>query len=372
MSQIKYLRSILLITIVFLTKTAFSGSITTKVIYGDDNRVDILDLTDSRLVKLASSTAAMISSSNLVDSSGGQKRLLGFELGEKGICEQERFSDQLAPASCSGFLVDTNKIVTAGHCIESQFDCSQNSWVFDFKLDFRGQKTFTFGEHQVYKCKSIVSRKLSGDLNDYALIELDRHVIDREPLAFRKEGRIQSGQSIFVIGHPSGLPTKYADDSSVHTQTDIYFSTNLDTYGGNSGSAVFNADTLEVEGILVRGDVDYISSSQGCLVSNRITSSGVAREDVTKITNIAELQDITRTGSSSEQGSDDEVVQNDEQQEDEVVTSQASATGAGGGCSAQASSGKNKTDWSGVLFEYLGLFSCYLIFRRRKKLEKTA
>ena len=36
-----------------------------------------------------------------------------------------------------------------------------------------------------------------------------------------------------------------------------YFTANLDTYRGNSGSPVFNAITHKVEGVLVRGEQDF-------------------------------------------------------------------------------------------------------------------
>ena len=60
-----------------------------------------------------------------------------------------------------------------------------------------------------------------------------------------------------MLGHPSGLPMKYTGGAKAFEIEDNYFTTNLDSFGGNSGSPVFNAKTLEVEGILVRGDVDY-------------------------------------------------------------------------------------------------------------------
>ena len=61
-----------------------------------------------------------------------------------------------------------------------------------------------------------------------------------------------------------------------------YFVSNLDTYGGNSGSAVFNSATNEVVGILVRGDADFFSQN-GCAVSNRCFASGCRGEDVTRV-----------------------------------------------------------------------------------------
>ena len=60
---------------------------------------------------------------------------------------------------------------------------------------------------------------------------------------------------------------------------------NLDTYGGNSGSAVFNAKTGLVEGILVRGEQDYVQKGD-CRVSNVCPADGCRGEDVTKILSV--------------------------------------------------------------------------------------
>jgi hypothetical protein len=47
---------------------------------------------------------------------------------------------------------------------------------------------------------------------------------------------------------------------------------------------------MEVEGILVRGDTDYIQSDKGCRVSNVISQTEGRGEDVTYITNIEALK----------------------------------------------------------------------------------
>lgn len=71
------------------------------------------------------------------------------------------------------------------------------------------------------------------------------------------------GEGLFVVGHPSGLPTKVAGGTEVvGNDEDNFFTALLDTFGGNSGSAVFNSETLEVEGILVRGARDYVYDSE--------------------------------------------------------------------------------------------------------------
>jgi len=61
-----------------------------------------------------------------------------------------------------------------------------------------------------------------------------------------------------------------------------WFTADLDTYGGNSGSPVFNARTHEVDGILVRGEMDFEFHS-GCQKSKRCGKNDCRGEEVTHI-----------------------------------------------------------------------------------------
>lgn len=264
-----------------------------KVVYGDDNRVDVYESSNPLFKALASSTAAMISNSSL-KSSGNTVTINGGTLQGDGICFDERFAKQMTAASCSGFLVAPNLLVTAGHCIQNMADCESYSWVFDYS-NINGETTsWSIDKKNVFSCVEIVSRALNdGTDNDYALVRLDR-VADRTPLKFRKDGLIEKKSGLVVIGHPSGLPTKIADGAFIRSNKNkYYFQTNLDTFGGNSGSAVINIKSGEVEGILVRGERDYIlDSTQNCYRSKICKMDECRGEDVTRITNIEALKKL--------------------------------------------------------------------------------
>lgn len=261
------------------------------VIYGEDNRKDVYDSPNASFIEMAKSTAAMISGTNLKTILNGEVEITGSTLQARGICAQERFSQQISAANCSGFLVADNKLVTAGHCIKNEADCKSYKWVFDYKVESAEQGKVNVPASSVYSCKKIISRKLDAtSKDDYAFIELDRAVSDRQPVKLRKTGKIAKGDALVVIGHPTGLPTKISDGANVRNLQGKFFVANLDTYGGNSGSAVFNVETEEVEGILVRGETDYVyNSALGCQVSNVCPSDGCRGEDVTYITNVEGL-----------------------------------------------------------------------------------
>lgn len=299
------MKNILAITLLMLSMAA---SAEVKVIYGEDNRIDLFEETDPVFLELARSTAAMISNNKLERINEFETKLVAKPLTSQGICEEERFAKQPTAASCSGFLVGKNTLVTAGHCIKTMSDCRNKSWVFDYKVEYSEQEEVTVESSQVYKCKTIISRSLdSSNSNDYAYIELEREVLDREPLTFRETGKPEVGDKLVVIGHPSGLPTKVAAGAQIRSINKVYFSANLDTYGGNSGSAVFNADTGVVEGILVRGERDYVyNASKGCAVSNVVADDAGRGEDVTLITMVGKLIPGNDTGGYSDDGNDDD------------------------------------------------------------------
>lgn len=274
-----------------------------SVIYGEDNRSEPFLYEDFRFKILARSVAVQIKPANLIEATeidpppviaddivppaatipfGQEKRdfyLDSEKLASRGICESERFANQPSAGRCSGFFVGKNLLVTAGHCIRNQSDCDNFLWAFGYTTnsnDLDG-KNIKLKDSQIYQCKKIVARSKNRQFKDFAVIELDRAVTDRRPLKLNRSRRpIAIGEDVLVIGHPSGLPMKIADGAKVTELSDHIFYATLDTYGGNSGSPVFNQRTGEVEGILVIGNEDYIldplsmSYTDQCVVSNRL------------------------------------------------------------------------------------------------------
>lgn len=268
---------------------------TDKVIYGEDNRVNAQESDNAMFRQLSHSTAAMIPSTSVTFEFDGLLAKLKPDnlMKTARVCEEERFATQSAVALCSGFLVGDDLLVTAGHCVKNEFSCKSNKWIFDYRNDLvkPGESAYVDAD-TVYSCKKIINRALSRtSKNDFALIQLDRKVIGRDVLKVRKEGKVSDNEDIVVIGHPSGLTTIIADGANVRTNTnEFFFVANLDTFGGNSGSAVFNAATGVVEGILVRGETDYkYNRERKCYEVFKCDNDKCRGEDVTRITVIPEL-----------------------------------------------------------------------------------
>ncbi len=256
------------------------------VIYGKDNRQDVYQVSNSLHLTLAKSTAGMVQASMFERASNKNffnlKDVATLEKSQN-VCPNESFSQQSTAAMCSGFLVGPDTLVTAGHCFKSfatpEQVCKSFAWVFD--LDMKSSThnpTKDIPLSNIYLCKQVVAAELS-DKTDFAVIKLDRKVTGRAPLKLRTSGKISNSTQLVVIGHPSGLPTKIAPGGKVTKNIDpTRFSTTLDTFHGNSGSAVFDATNGLVEGILIQGKTDYVLSnkndSKSCMVLNKCDENG--------------------------------------------------------------------------------------------------
>lgn len=254
-----------------------------RVIYGTDNRKDIYQITSRAARRSADAVVALVKSSDLTEN-GDRSFSLATETfqGAYGLCGSEPFVSQPLGCFCSGFLIAPDVIATAGHCVKSPADLKTMRFVFGFRMTNATTAVTTFPADDVFAGKKLIGRALAQDGTDYALVQLDRTVVNRTPVAVRRTGKIKDKQALYVIGHPCGLPQKYASGAKVRDNSSApFFVANLDTYGGNSGSPVFNAQNHTVEGILVRGETDFVSNGQ-CSVSLVCPSTGCRGEDVTR------------------------------------------------------------------------------------------
>ncbi len=255
-----------------------------RVIYGADGRLDIYQVTDAALLKLADSTVGFFRGSNVIFEGDKAKLVTNSYAKSYHLCKEEPFYDQVTGTFCSGSLVAPDIIMTAGHCITDDYSCKSAKFVFGFSVKTAGVMPAEVPAGDVYGCAELIGREHSGA--DWALIRLDRKVANHAPLKYNTQDTIKNGDELLVIGHPSGLPTKVAGGATVRDASPKgYYVANLDTYAGNSGSAVFNARTGAIEGILVRGENDYIYKND-CRISNVCASDSCRGEDVTRLSAI--------------------------------------------------------------------------------------
>ena len=251
-------------------------------IYGTDDRVDLYQA-EARMRAMAGSTAAMFKDSEIpLDEATGSYTLRRLSLREKNnLRGTARFGEQTVGAYCSAVLVGDDLMLTAGHCFKPDRrggPCERVKFVFGYAMTSSTATPGTFPASDVYSCKSIVKQRVRDDVSnfscsggtcteaalnglgpDWALVKLDRKVKGRVPLAISR-GAVSTSAKLTAIGYPSGLPVKVSPNGSVRSISSAngYFVTDLDTFAGSSGGPVINSETYRIEGILVRGGVDYI------------------------------------------------------------------------------------------------------------------
>ena len=272
-----------------------------EAIYGEDNRIDVVHTHNKNYHQWASATAALIPNKFLFDSSPEISMrpdlllLKDLIVGDSKRCSYDRFTDQPSAAVCSGFLISSNILVTAGHCTDQFGGCLPDyAWVFDYKLETVFSSKVQILAQNIYSCKKVLLTEYDSYSGvDIALIELDRKAVGRVPLKTSFMASISKGTPLITIGHPEGLPTKISTEGIVReSYRGTVFSTNLDAFVGSSGSPVINKITGLVEGILVRGEFDYVKDeSNNCMTPKICLDTNCFGEEVTKITSIKNLKD---------------------------------------------------------------------------------
>jgi len=253
-----------------------------SLVYGSDDRKEFYQVS-TELQNISDSTVVLMKAATLKSEANAR---FSFQSGslqsDMGVCSSEPFAQQPTAGFCSGTLVTKDIVLTAGHCLRDAVDCRDVRFVFGFALKSAGVNPQSVAQSEVYGCREILKTVVESSGADFAIIRLDREVIGHRPAPMRRSGVVVSGDSIVVMGHPVGLPLKIAGGAKVRSVQASHFVANLDTYGGNSGSGVFNAATGMIEGVLVRGDTDFVNQGS-CRVSNRCADEACRGEDVTRI-----------------------------------------------------------------------------------------
>ncbi len=283
----KVLKNWTLIIFVIFSNSLIAGDSGLNAIYGKDNRSFISLLTQSKVLNQAKSVAMIVSEDLLVKRMGGMV-LLGAPLKETlNLCADERFAKKPSSIACTGFLVKSNLLLTAGHCIVDESDCKTKKILFEVldsstKLFSSERKLIS---NQIFSCKKIVGHS-SDEAGDFSLIELDREALGRDPLVLNEKSSEKKPNHVYMIGHPYGLSLMYSQSALVDgLESELQIKASLDSFEGNSGSPVFNSETRKVEGILINGQDDLYFDSQNKCYRNSVYN-GAGGEGILKISSI--------------------------------------------------------------------------------------
>lgn len=249
-----------------------------SIVYGEDDRLEVYEHPDGSLRALARASVVALIPKRRVEwtDEGGELALAVPNLGHAyELCDGERFAEQPIAADCSGTLIDGDLVLTAAHCF-TDTACTDYLYVFDYFYKDRDELE-RLGAADVYACRRVIALENHGsgaaDKVDYAVVQLDRAVSDRRPVAVR-DTPLTAGERLSVLGTGSGLPIKIDSGARVvapRAQRRDYFALDSDTFEGSSGSAIVDAEYMLV-GVLVRGGRDYIERA-GCQVVNRLDAA---------------------------------------------------------------------------------------------------
>eukprot|EP00299_Pterocystis_sp_00344_P014851 c7385_g1_i1.p1 GENE.c7385_g1_i1~~c7385_g1_i1.p1 ORF type:complete len:617 (-),score=143.82 c7385_g1_i1:37-1683(-) len=205
----------------------------------------------------------------------------------RSLCSGQKYMLDPTASWCSGTLIAPDRIITAGHCVNA-VTCVNVAFLFNYYVigrDSSGYPMFpAITADDIYTCRSV--KQLLVTNIDYAVVHLDRPVTSsrHSPAAISTAATaVTFGQSLTMIGFPSGLPAKIDSGGTVTTtrsSTLDYFQGTTDSFGGNSGSGVFDSSRTQV-GILVRGATDYVASGSCNVVNVISTCTSNCGEDIT-------------------------------------------------------------------------------------------
>ncbi|MFK8138940.1 MAG: trypsin-like peptidase domain-containing protein [Bdellovibrionales bacterium] len=258
------------------------------VIYGDDDRKEFFELGSGFERSYAEASAAIFHKGFLEEEGAYFKIGRNSFQEERGVCSEEPFSQQQLGPSCSGVLIASDLVLTAGHCSPTKSICNDLLVNFDFKKKWPGQDLSRLEKTSFYQCEKVIYRQLDSN-SDFAIIKLDRPVTEVLPVtSFAKSGNVLEGDKLSITGYPLGLPFKYADGGRVLKHQYQSIKASLDSYGGNSGSPVFLSNTGQLAGILVRGESDFVEK-EDCKISKRCSEGSCQGEEVMLMDRILEV-----------------------------------------------------------------------------------
>jgi len=246
-----------------------------RAVFGTDDRVEVEDVADAGLARLAGSACLLVDTGEIVDNGDGTYTLLSSpwtEVAGVALCPGEPFATQPQLGYCSGFLAGPDLIVTSGTCL-SPTDLGTTAVVFGYELD-GGVAPTVIDADDVYFPTTIVDTQLVNGY-DHTVAQLDRPVVGRNPAPIVRGSAPAVGSALAIVGHPSFLPTKSSDGATVQAidAPDTFAQANLDAYAGDTGGMVVDLASARVMGVFARGAPDF-DFTGGCAQSASYPDSG--------------------------------------------------------------------------------------------------
>lgn len=264
-------------------------------IYGEDDRREVTDnrpvysVSAPKMAALTPLVLAIVHKSKLekrVDKDGKSywaiKDAPSLAESLKGVCGGDfcdglRFRDQPSIVYATAMVMASNRVLTAEH-------------VFDEKKfsDYVLVRNYTTNRSRirlddVIEFASRIEKMEEHEGLDFMVYETKTKVTTADVRPnFNKVRNLKSNDPLFMLGFPSGLPMKCAASGNAYHIDNVFFFCNLDAFGGNSGSPVFNQKGT-IEGFLRAGGKDYstITANSCCeLTSYSLNLADASEKEV--------------------------------------------------------------------------------------------
>jgi V8-like Glu-specific endopeptidase len=271
-----------------------------RTIYGADDRLDVYQVTGPAFLNDLDSCVQLWTAGGITDNGNGTSTLQTRNHGTAyQLCAGQAFRSQPVgtTAFCSGCLVGSDLVLTAGHCLYTyddwdsaaetavQRNISDLRVVFGFHMLNASTARTVVSNDDIYTVVEIVQLDFShagigapGGVWDSAVLRLDRTVTGHAVASVRKGGTPPIGHPVHAGGYPSGLPLKYAGNAIVRDRIEGVprFEANLDLLHGNSGSPVFDSEDHAVVGVFTTVGTDSYVWTGTCYVAQACPDTGCA------------------------------------------------------------------------------------------------
>jgi len=278
------------------------GTTRQGVVYGEDDRVDLIDSPDERFRRMGDWIGGLLDSEYAEQQSDGNYVLTGPVLSDRyELCPGEPWVNEPSLAHCTALLVDESTLLTAGHCVDPE-SLDDVLFVRSYQRNAGYPKV---SAQRVHRLKRVLARR-DGDIasasgDDFALVELETKA-ELAPVVFAEHPeRPSEGRAVVVVGTSEGLPLKIDAGGVVYdASARDYFEITSDTFQGGSGSAVFSASG-EFWGIVVGGVTDYSwDDERQCQMRRRLDAPLARGELVVRVPVLDAALAIVRSGRRSE------------------------------------------------------------------------
>lgn len=161
-------------------------------------------------------------------------------------------------STCSVTLVDSDKILTAGHC-HTPDEALTSSVTFDYQTECSGSRPSGYNP-RFFKVKAVLGHKNTGASLDYSLLQLAQAPPGIPAIQMRHDLPVLApAEQVFGVHQPNGAVKKLSLPNAQgfatvtgSSSSGINVPSNFDVSGGSSGSGLFDA-AGRIVGVLSRG-----------------------------------------------------------------------------------------------------------------------